>query len=229
MKNKMFAALTGDLVNSSMLTTGESQMAMRWLREAAMRFAILYPGSIEGGMDTFRHDSWQVLLARPSLCLRLALYLRTAIKLHSDKKTRYDTRISIGLGEVESIAESRISDSRGKAFTISGKNLDAMARNRLVCQVQDEESIGFSLHSRTAVPLLDCLVLDWTPTEAHAVHGAIEGRTQEEIAQLLPPNPHTGRAVTRQAVSDSLERAYWGTVEDVLNFIENESKLWGLQ
>jgi hypothetical protein len=229
MKNKIYAVLTGDLVNSSRLTIGESQMAMQWLREASGEFATLYPGSIEGVMDTFRHDSWQVLLRQPSMCLRVALYFRTAIKLHSDKKTSFDTRISIGLGEVESIAEARISDSRGRAFTISGKNLDTMTRNRLVCQAQDEDSVEFTLLSRTTVPLLDRLVSDWTSTEAHAVHGAIEGRTQEEIAQSLPLNPRTKRAVTRQAVSDSLERAYWGTVEDVLEIIENESKLWGLQ
>jgi hypothetical protein len=38
--------------------------------------------------------------------------------------------------------------------------------------------------------------------------------TQEELAQSLPPNPRTGKAVARQAVSNSLKRGHWGTVEE---------------
>jgi len=228
MKKRCYAVLTGDLVNSSRLTSDESQKAMQWLRDAAGKLNDLHPHSIEGKLDTFRHDSWQLLMGKPFLCLRVAVYFRTALKLHSDKKAKYDTRISMGIGEVEMIAESRVSDSRGPAFTISGKNLDTMDRNRLVCEAQGEDSTDFALMGRIAVPLLDCVVSDWTPTEAHAVHGTLEGLTQENIAQLLPPNPRTGKAVTRQAVSDSLERGYWGTVENVLNGIEGNSKIWSL-
>lgn len=229
MKKKFHAVLTGDLVNSSRLSSAESQQAMQWLREASKRLSDLHPESIEGVLDTFRHDSWQLLMGKPFLCLRSAVYLRTALKLHSDKNAKYDTRISIGIGEVEMIAKSRISDSRGPAFTISGKNLDAMNRNRLTCEAQDKDSAALTLLSRVAVPLLDCVISDWTPTEAHAVHGTLEGLTQENIARLLPPNPRTGKPVTRQAVSDSLERGYWGTVEDVLLSIESNSKVWNLR
>jgi hypothetical protein len=229
MSNKLYAVLTGDLVKSSKLTSDESQNAMQWLREAADKIVDLYPESIAGTIDTFRHDSWQLLLTQPSLCLRVAVFFRTALKLHSDKTAKYDTRISIGIGEVEFIAESRVSDSRGPAFTISGKNLDDMGRNRLVCQAQNRDWVAIALLSRVAVPLLDCVVSDWTSTEAHAVHGTLKGLTQEEIAQSLPPNPRTGKAVTRQAVSDSLERGHWGNVEETLRVMGEDGKLWGLQ
>lgn len=229
MSSKIYAVLTGDLVKSSKLTSDESQGAMRWLRDAVKSFGSLHPQSITGELDTFRHDSWQMLMTQPALSLRAAVYLRTALKLHSNKQARYDTRISIGVGEVETVAESRISDSRGSAFTISGKNLDAMGRNRLVFEAQEKESTVLALMGRVAVPLLDCVVTDWTSTEAHAVHGSLERLTQEEIAQLLPLNPRSGKAVTRQAVSDSLDRGNWGTVEDVLQRIEENSKLWSLR
>lgn len=228
MSNRIYAVLTGDLVKSSKLTSDESQEAVQWLRDAVKKFESLHPQSISGELDTFRHDSWQMLMTQPVLSLRAAIYFRTALKLHSDKKAKYDTRISIGVGEVQAIAEARVSDSRGPAFTISGKNLDTMDRNRLVCEAQDKGSTGFAVMGRVAVPLLDCVVSDWTSTEAHAVHGTLEGLTQENIAQLLPPNSRTGKAVTRQAVSDSLERGYWGTVENVLDAIEGDGKLWSL-
>ena len=41
-------------------------------------------------MDTFRHDSWQLLLERPAHALRTAVFLRTALKLQSDASTKYD-------------------------------------------------------------------------------------------------------------------------------------------
>ncbi|MDE0682829.1 MAG: hypothetical protein OXI63_07945 [Candidatus Poribacteria bacterium] len=228
MKKKLYSVLTGDLVDSSKLTSDESRNAMQWLREAARKFNDLHPQSIEGELDTFRHDTWQLLMGRPFLCLRAAVFMRTALMLHSTTKAKYDSRISIGIGEVEMIAESRVSDSRGPAFLISGKNLDTMGRNRLVCEVQDRDSTALALVGSVVVPLLDCVVTDWTSTEAHAVSGSLEGLTQESIAQLLPPNPRTERAVTRQAVSDSLERGYWRTVESVLNDLETNSKVWNL-
>ena len=227
MTTKFYAALTGDLVNSSKLSSDESLNAMQWLREAAKKLNDLYPHSIEGTLDTFRHDSWQLLMGKPFLCLRAAVYLRTALKLHSNNKAKYDSRISIGIGEVEMIANSRVSDSRGPAFSISGKNLDTIGRNRLVCEAQNEDSTSSALLNHVFVPLLDCLVSDWTPTEAHAVHGSLEGLTQEKIAKRLPLNPRTRKAVTRQAVSDSLERGHWGTVDSVLNYVE-DSKIWNL-
>jgi hypothetical protein len=34
---------------------------------------------------------------------------------------KYDTRLSIGIGSVDFVAENRISDFRGLAFTLSGR------------------------------------------------------------------------------------------------------------
>jgi len=39
---------------------------------------------------------------------------------------KYDTRLSIGIGSVDFVAENRISDFRGLAFTLSGRGLDGM-------------------------------------------------------------------------------------------------------
>lgn len=229
LNKKAYAVLTGDIVNSSELTSSQSTNAMQWLRDAAKRFGILYPQSIYGELDTFRHDSWQILMVRPELSFRLSVYLRTSLKLHSDRRSKFDSRISVGIGEVEFFSESRISDSRGNAFTVSGRNLDTMSQNRLVCAVQDGYSDCIRMFCISAVPLLDCIVTDWTPAEAQAINGTIEGLTQERITELLPPSPHTGRKITRQAVSDSLKRGYWSIVADVLHGIEGYSKLWGLQ
>lgn len=227
MNAEVYGVLTGDLVQSSRLSSEASAQAMQWLREASARFGGQHPGSVIGELDTFRHDSWQLLLARPELSLRAAVYLRTALKLHSGNGAGYDTRISMGIGGVELIAKGRISDSRGGAFTLSGKNLDAMDRVRMIWEAESMDGAGRVIKG-AVVPLLDCVVTDWTPTEAGVVHGSLEGRTQEQIAQVSPRNPRTGKVVTRQAIADSMDRGHWGIVEEALRFME-EDKLWNLR
>lgn len=101
---------------------------MELLRSSATEFSGCFPGSVQGTMDTFRHDSWQLLLAKPALAFRASLFLRSALRMKSTAETKFDTRISIGIGSIDVVAKTRISDSRGIAFTISGKGLDGMKR-----------------------------------------------------------------------------------------------------
>lgn len=221
---KTYAVLTGDLVKSSQLSIAKSKSAMERLKKMASEFAERHPKAIVGRMDTFRHDSWQLLLAQPALSLRAAVFLRAALKMESDAKTKYDTRISIGIGTVESISKRRISDSRGYAFTYSGKGLDSMDGNRIVLTAGSEMHILWGLLAHGLVPLLDSVAGDWTPTESRAIYSNLKGWTQEESAQHWPLDKKTGKRLTRQAVGDSLMRAHWSTVDAVLLWVEKELK-----
>ncbi len=70
-------------------------------------------------------------MSKPSLAIKAAIFLRVVLKMQSDAKIKFDTRISIGIGSVESINEQQISDSRGDAFTLSDKGLDNIGHQRL--------------------------------------------------------------------------------------------------
>ena len=222
--DKIYAVLTGDLVKSSRLTSAKSKGAMERLKKITVEFAEQHPNSVVGRIDTFRHDSWQLLLEQPALALRIAVFLRTALKLQSDASTKYDTRISIGIGKVELISKRRISDSRGPAFTFSGKGLDAIDGRCLALVTGDDTPALWYGLERGVVPLLDCIVGDWTPTESRAVYGALKDWTQEETARNWPPQEKTAKRPTRQAVGDSLVRAHWSTVDAVLLWAETETK-----
>lgn len=219
---KIYTVLTGDLVKSSRLTSVKSRGAMDRLKKLAVAFAEQHPNSVVGRMDTFRHDSWQLLLEKPALAFRTAVFLRAALKLQSDASTKYDTRISIGIGKVELISKRRISDSRGPAFTCSGRGLDAMDGRCLTLVAGDDPTALWHPLERGVVPLIDCVVGDWTPTESRAVYGALKGWTQEETARNWPPQEKTDKRPTRQAVGDSLVRAHWSTVDAVLLWAETE-------
>ena len=214
------AVLTGDLVRSSRLDAEMSREAMLTLKAAANDFNSTFPKAVHGEMDTFRHDSWQLLLDTPALALRAALFLRCVLRMRSGASIKYDTRISIGIGPVEYVAERRISDSRGPAFTLSGKGLDGMKQELLAFDgtfVEREEWRDMMLG---VVPLLDCVVSDWTPVESGVVSAALLGKSQSKTVDYLLSRH--GEAPSRQAISDSLSRAHWNTVLDVLARIEEK-------
>jgi hypothetical protein len=193
---------------------------MALLKKKADEFERVHKGSVVGHIDTFRHDSWQLVIQRPALALRAAVFLRSAIKMLADARTKYDTRISIGIGGVEFLSKQRISDSRGPAFTKSGKGLDTMDGRCLVFVAEGEPAAVWQWIGHAVTPLLDCVVSDWTPTESRAVYGALKGWTQEETAKNWKIDNDNGVRPTRQAVTASLDRAHWNTVESILVWVE---------
>jgi hypothetical protein len=215
-RSKIYAVLTGDLVKSSRLSPAQSKGAIGWLRSATKNFEKSFHGTVEGTLDSFRHDSWQLLLKKPALALRAAIFLRAALKTQSERETKYDSRIAIGIGPVESIAKDRISNSRGKAFTLSGQTLDGMKAERLAFADVDEDDCL----ARGVVPLLDQLVSDWSAVESQAVYGALRGWTQEESAANWPVG-RGEKPPARQAVAKALSRAHWNRLLSVLEWREN--------
>jgi hypothetical protein len=221
-QEKIYAVLTGDLVKSSKLSSEESHRAVGLLKSATRDFAEIHPGSLIGKVDTFRFDSWQLLLGRPGLAFHAAVFLRTVLKMESDFRSKLDTRVSIGIGPVEIINEQQVSNSRGPAFTASGKVLDSMGNRTLAFSAASEPESGWQGLKEGVAPLLDCVVKDWTSIESRAVHGAFWGWTQEEAASRWPRPAESEKPITRQAVSDSLIRAHWTTVEAVLSWTKGE-------
>ena len=166
---KIYAVLTGDLVKSSRLSGEMSSKAMDFIKDGAAEFAELRPGAMIGKVDTFRFDGWQLLLGEPGLALQAALFLRSVLKMESDSRTKFDTRISVGIGPVESIIKEKVSNSRGPAFTVSGKALDSMGSKTLKFSAGlDSDHLWHGLENGV-VPLLDCVVSAWTPPESRAV------------------------------------------------------------
>ncbi len=213
----LYAVLTGDLVKSSQLSPAQSSQAIACLKQGAVQFEKTYRGTVQGTLDSFRHDSWQLLLKNPGRAVRAAIFLRASLKAQSDPETKYETRVAIGIGRVEMISKRRISDSRGMAFTLSGKGLDAMKEERLAL-LSGAEAADDCL-AQGVIPLLDGLIDEWTPTEAQAIQGALLGWTQEQSAanwtekETLRP--------TRQAVAKALRRARWPTLARVLEWQES--------
>ena len=209
-----YAVLSGDLVASSKLSSKESSNAMQWLRNASEMVADLHPGAVVDRIDTFRHDSWQLLLRKPEISLRTAILLRTRLRAESSSGASYDSRVSIGIGPVELISEDGISNSRGQAFTISGQGLDSMSEPRLAhTSAYATPPLFWESIARGALPLADAIVGGWTPSESRAMLGTLQGWTQRRTAEYWG-------SITQQAVSDAVRRAHGDRIMRLLRWYE---------
>lgn len=116
------AVLTGDLIASTAAPRERIESAMAALAAAAQE-----PWLPDLRFTRFRGDGWQMLLPRPGLALRLALWLTAGL---AARQVGLTTRISIGFGGVDHAGGADLSDAAGVAFLRSGRGLDHMARGR---------------------------------------------------------------------------------------------------
>ena len=114
------AVLTGDIVKSTRLTRNEQAALFAGLRAGAVAVEALQGEPPR--FERFSGDSWQ-MLAKPRFALRACLMMRAYIK--QENKT-FETRISVGIGAVESLSSEGLGASDGPAFQASGRELRAM-------------------------------------------------------------------------------------------------------
>ena len=211
-----YAVLTGDFVKSRELSVEQLQGAIGTLRQAVATFEERYPGSVRGGVAVFRGDSWQLLLSRPELALRCALYIRARLyRMH-----KLQTKLGIGVGDVAHIDEGNITASTGPAFEHSGACLNRLeetnpSRRRYLMDVTGQSPDAFF---PVAMHFLDRVAQSWTQPEAYAVSGALLGHTQEAIAAGAE------EPLSQQNIAKALLRAEWQTVEECVQTWESISE-----
>jgi hypothetical protein len=208
------AVLTGDIVLSERATKAvrKSIPAILGLAADGLRGA----GLSVSGMDVFRGDGWQMIVRHPSEALRVALYLRAYCRA-SPLET--DTRVAIGLGEVEGEITDPVSTTFGSAFTISGRTLDSMPRNRRMQLARDDEygppvDAAFldSTFLDASLHLLDRIVGQWTAAQARVTAASLLGGSQEDIGAGWTPRP-----ISQQAVAQHLRRSSWHAVSQFID------------
>lgn len=207
-----YAVLTGDIINSSKMSVEKLKSVRKQLRDSTKKLNNFEKGLVIGDIDFFRGDGWQLLLKYPKYALRCTLYLRAALI----GLQQADTKISVGIGNIDHIDNKKVSRSTGGAFTFSGEALDQMKRKERICIRFSREDRSDEKMLTSIFILCDALVKHWRSRQAEAVIGALEGLTQAEIADRLKPT------VSQQAVKKLLENAQIQAIERVLIKIEEK-------
>lgn len=202
------AVLTGDLIKSRQSDTATVDNAFDILHHAAQQFGAAW--DIELRFTRYRGDGWQIVLTKPGLLLDAALYLVARLKAG---QAQIATRISIGVGPVETLGSSNLSDATGQAFFISGDQLAHMGRNRMFALAGQ----GIAAEQVAIIDLAEWIAAGWTATQAEAVAIHLEGQLtrHEDIAEKL--------GVTRQAIQSRLSGAGLSYFDNALYAIRNHN------
>ncbi len=211
-QSKYYAVLTGDIIKSTLLSLAQLESARSSLISAVNAVRRWKPGLVKGKAEFFRGDAWQLLLTDPSLALRVAIFLRACLMA----KRLPDSRIAIGLGEVQSVSRERISLSTGQAFVLSGKALDTMTLYSNMT-IEIPKSLGLLPDWLPVVAhLCDSLIGQWTPRQAELVRSAANPQEPDsrQIGQALTP------AISKQAVAKGLGGANWYVIREVVRLFE---------
>jgi hypothetical protein len=209
---RIFAVLTGDIVDSSHLDPISPEPIALLLEGIGKSITGHFRDVIQGAVDVFRGDSWQMVISDPGAAIRIGLLFRTLLRAEYG----IDSRVSIGFGEIDYLPQEDISTGTGQAYTLSGQGLDfnhKSARMNLIIPTLQGTQEGQGI--KIITQLIDLQVSRWTPGQSQAVSGALLHQTQAEIAASWQPAP-----VSQQAISQHLENAGWSQVKTALQFLE---------
>jgi hypothetical protein len=208
----MIAVLTGDIVGSSGLQRVDQRPVSALIESVGQGVKRQFQEAIHAQVDIFRGDSWQMVIIKPALAVRIGLFFRALLRA----RFGMDSKVSIGFGEVDYLPQDDISMGTGQAFTLSGQGLESCrkpARMKLSLPNQESDLDGPGLN--IIVQLIDLQASHWTPGQSQAVSGALLNLTQTQIAASWKPDP-----ISQQAVSQHLDNAGWIQIEQALRYLE---------
>lgn len=183
-----------------------------------------FPGLVLGGIDIFRGDSWQLLLAEPGKALRAAVAIRAGLKA----RTGYDSRVAIGIGPATDIDLERISASTGEAFLASGRMLDEMGRKQRLALAPSPATQSVMGWMPVMLELSEIIIAAWSARRAKVATLAIlhPDWTHEAISEALTEEIPETETISRQGVTDHLLKGHVEPLSDALSVFESNSWDW---
>lgn len=206
-----YAVLTGDIVKSREISP-RAQLIKR-LKEALEKLKETH----QAEYSIYRGDSFQMLIPSAPAAALAAVIIRSKLISHSPRKSStWDTRISIGLGDITFRGE-KVSESDGPAFLRSGKGMDELnkANRRLIIKAPWERADrSLSLVTRFA----DDIVSNWSRYSAEtAFYSLVYDESQSVLAKRLGKSQST---INERISTAKLEliKAYIQHVKDYVNW-----------
>lgn len=208
---KIYAILTGDIVNSSGLSSDRRYYLYETLQTLSTLVKQKYPREVPFDLAKYRGDGWQLLVSPPKEAFEISLFMRTYIRYQFEQE-KLDTRIAIAIGSIDFVPSDNISEGYGDAFTESGKLLDSLKEYRMAVTLTQKTNQILNRLANTLIKTNDALVSAWTPAQCQAVHLALYGLTQNEIGNRWQTGP-----ITQASVAKHLKSANWDLIKENLS------------
>lgn len=154
------AVLTGDLIASTEAGQTSTDTAIALIESVANAEGAL-PGC-DIRFVRFRGDGWQLFSSDPTKVFRLAVLILANLQSRPDLPK---TRISAATGQVSFLPDKGLASAGGQVFSTSGRNLDSMARQRLIFETDEQGRLW-----RTAFfTYLEWQSARWSPEQAESI------------------------------------------------------------
>lgn len=207
-KEKLYAVITGDIVNSSQIDTKQRNLLLEVLKQSfELVEKLLGKNGMGSSFSIYRGDSFQGVLAVPEYALLATLIIRVNLRqsFAASLKQLWDARMGVGIGEIEFFSKKG-AEGDGIAYRRSGPVLDEMkGESRLQFRTPWEEA---DHELEVACALMDVVISKWSASQAEAILLQIEGLTQQNIADKLQ--------ITQAAVNYRLRSAGWFAIDQFL-------------
>ncbi len=219
------AIISGDVIHSTRMNMEHRNWLFKQITSALKQW------DKDFGMksETFRGDSFQCLVKKPSDAIKLSLLQKTFIRSlnpnnlydangRDDKAIRsgiisskwiFDARIAIGIGEIDLLSE-RLASSGGEAFQLSGQLLDKMKNRKQSLAIATQDKFREELE--TEFILLDALISKTTALQCEVINLKLLGYTEHEIAMRLE--------VGQSAINQRSNNGNWNAIESMLKRFE---------
>jgi len=196
-KPKIFCVITGDVIDSTLLDAADRKRMNRSMQKLGE--VLVQGGYRVNAQETFRGDSFQLVLKESSRVMEVALLLRAYMRgteLEGDQVL--DVRLGIGLGPIEFKAKSQ-NASDGTAYRYAAKALDQTVKNNLanIWIKTGIEELDENLNSINVA--WETIISRWTVAQSKSMLRALQGYVHQDIANQLK--------VTQSTITRSLQSA----------------------
>ncbi|MCF6224047.1 MAG: hypothetical protein L3J34_10015 [Flavobacteriaceae bacterium] len=217
---KNIAVLTGDIIGSRKVNNIEDLIsALKYV------FADIKKNtSIIFDTEIYRGDSFQIVILNPKDALLFAVLVRVGLKAKTTVNSNstsipidklWDARIAIGVGKA--IVKSKIIESNGEAFQLSGLEFDKLKKERSklnILTVWESQNLTFNI----IIKLLDIIIDKWTKLTSEVVYEyLLKNKTQSKMAKQL--------GISQPAIHKRLSIANIDVIENSINYIGSEIAL----
>ncbi len=204
-KKKTVGVITGDLINSSLLSDAKKNLLQMELeRFQTNNSDILLP------IQFYRGDSFQLMVQKEKAA-RIAVVIETIVFF----TTGTWARLSIGIGTVSKISPGNVLQSEGEAFQLSGHQIDKMKEEGRLIKIALKSSEYQPIFS-AAFHLAESIIWSWKPGQVAVIAQIPFTKTQKEIAEKL--------GISEAAVSKAIKASNWQAIENFLNGYEETIK-----
>ncbi len=197
---KPIAVISGDIVNSTKLTSEQFEQLLKRIKDIQKWIT---EGNSSNAHSIERGDEFQSVVHDIESALRYTIIYRLGIKALGNE---FDSRISFAIASNADLRES-VSESMGEAFVLSGRGLKALKSARLLF---NSDSFELTEHFDLLFKYLDRQLTELTSRQCEVILPMLrtnEGLLGGELAEKLN--------VATSTISKSLKASGWPLISEL--------------